>query len=77
MLSLNEPLQVRPYTFNNNSQFVGKITLEVDFLLKNSTTKEPYDTDEMAKEFLMQFPNQAFSVGQSVSQTKNWQSDHH
>lgn len=66
MLSLNEPLQVRPYTFDTHTQFVGKITLEVDFLLKNATTNEPYDTDEMAKEFLMQYPNQAFSVGQTV-----------
>jgi len=67
MLSLNEQLSVRPYTFDTQSQYVSKITLEVDFLLKNATTQEPYDTDEMAREFLMQFPNQAFSVNQTVS----------
>ncbi len=29
-----------------------------------STTLEPYDTDKMANEFLQQFSNQSFSVGQ-------------
>lgn len=32
-----------------------------------STTQEQYDTDEMAKEFLMSFPNQVFSVGQQLA----------
>lgn len=32
-----------------------------------STTTEPYDTDKMAAEFLMQFPSQAFTVGQELA----------
>ena len=29
-----------------------------------STTTDPYDSDKMAMEFLMQFPQQIFTVGQ-------------
>jgi vesicle-fusing ATPase len=32
-----------------------------------STTLEPYDTDQMAKEFLLQFSGQAFTVGQQLA----------
>jgi vesicle-fusing ATPase len=32
-----------------------------------STTIEPYDTDHMAKEFLLQFSGQAFTVGQQLA----------
>ena len=32
----------------------------------NSTTTEAYDTEKMAMEFLMQFPRQAFTVGQQL-----------
>lgn len=67
MLSTNEPVEVRPYKFDTNSQYVSKITVEVDFLMKNKVTTEPYDTDAMAREFLMLFPNQAFTVDQTVS----------
>jgi len=31
-----------------------------------STTTEPFDTDKMAQEFVNQFPQQAFSVGQEL-----------
>ncbi|RWS15681.1 vesicle-fusing ATPase 2-like protein [Dinothrombium tinctorium] len=65
-LSINEIIEVRPYVFDPSRQYVAKIVLEVDFLQKNSVTSEPYDTDEMAKEFTMQFPNQAFTCEQSI-----------
>lgn len=32
-----------------------------------SVTTEPYDTDQMAKEFQMQFTGQAFTVGQQLA----------
>ena len=32
----------------------------------SSTTAEPFDTDRMASEFLQQYADQAFSVGQHV-----------
>ena len=65
MLSLGDTLGVREAKFTNND-FISKITLEVDFQNKTKTTTEPYDTDEMAKEFLMSFPKQVFTVGQRL-----------
>lgn len=68
-LSLGQLIEVRPYTFDPNKQYVAKILLEVDFLEKKSTTQEPYDTDKMAAEFAMQFVKQAFTVGQILAFT--------
>ncbi len=65
-LSINEVIDVRLYTFNPNTQYVSKITLTVDFMQKTAASSEPFDTDEMAKEFVMQFPKQSFTVGQLV-----------
>lgn len=35
-------------------------------MVKFSISKEPYDTDQMAKEFLMQFAGLALTVGQTL-----------
>ena len=59
-------IDVRRFDFNSN-QYVSKITLLVDFMQKTGMTSEPFDTDMMAKEFLMMFPRQAFTVNQMVS----------
>lgn len=42
------------------------MTIEIDFLQKKNIDSNPYDTDKMAAEFIQQFNNQAFSVGQQV-----------
>ncbi|KAF8773663.1 vesicle-fusing ATPase 1-like [Argiope bruennichi] len=65
-LSLNQSLEVRPYTFNPNIQYIAKIVLDVDFLDKK-TTLEPYDTEKMASEFVSNFCKQAFTVGQMLA----------
>ncbi|KAG8197118.1 hypothetical protein JTE90_004376 [Oedothorax gibbosus] len=65
-LSLNQTLEVRPYVFNPNIQYIARITLEVDFLDKK-TTLEPYDTEKMASAFIGSFCKQAFSVGQMLA----------
>ncbi|GFQ90623.1 vesicle-fusing ATPase 1 [Trichonephila clavata] len=65
-LSLNQTLEVRPYTFNPNIQYIAKVVLEVDFLDKK-TTLEPYDTEKMATEFVKNFCKQAFTVGQMLA----------
>ncbi|XP_035215516.1 vesicle-fusing ATPase 1-like [Stegodyphus dumicola] len=65
-LSLGQTLEVRPYTFDPNIQYIAKMTIEVDFLEKKTTT-EPYDTDRMATEFLACFCKQAFTVGQMLA----------
>lgn len=66
MLSLKQDLQVTERKFTQDD-YVGKITLEADFMMKNKTTSEPFNTDDMAKEFLMEFPKQAFTVGQKLA----------
>jgi len=45
--------------------------VEIDFLQKKSVDSNPYDSDNMAKEFLQHFNNQAFSVGQQVQRGVN------
>jgi vesicle-fusing ATPase len=37
------------------------------FSLLCSTTLDPYDTDQMAREFLFQYSGQAFTVGQQLA----------
>ncbi|GFR08034.1 vesicle-fusing ATPase 2, partial [Trichonephila clavata] len=69
-LSLNQTLEVRPYTFNPNIQYIAKVVLEVDFLDKK-TTLEPYDTEKMATEFVKNFCKQAFTVGQMLAFKNN------
>lgn len=66
-LSISQAVDVRPYTFDPNTQYIAKITLEADFLEKKSITKDPYDTDKMALDFVKQFPKQAFTVGQTLA----------
>ena len=41
--------------------YIAEMTVDIDFQNKKKVTKECYNTDDMVKEFLMQFPNQAFS----------------
>ncbi|XP_078049968.1 vesicle-fusing ATPase 1 [Augochlora pura] len=67
-LSLNQEIEVRPYHFNptSSTECLCNIVLEADFLQKKSTTLEPYNTDEMARDFLLQFSGQAFTVGQQL-----------
>ncbi|XP_076162163.1 vesicle-fusing ATPase 1-like [Ptiloglossa arizonensis] len=67
-LSLNQEIEVQPYHFNptSSTECLCTIVLEADFLQKKSTTMEPYNTDEMAKDFLLQFSGQAFTVGQQL-----------
>jgi len=62
-LSLNQDIDVSPYQFSPEKHYMSSIVLEVDFFNKKNTTTDPFDTDQMAREFSMQFPNQAFTVG--------------
>ena len=55
-----------PYKFDESRDLIGNMTLYVDFFNKKKVTQEPYDTDNMAKEFLMQFPMQSFTVNQPI-----------
>ncbi|OCT60090.1 hypothetical protein XELAEV_18046110mg [Xenopus laevis] len=59
-------VSVGVYTFDKTKQCIGTMTIEIDFLQKKSIDSNPYDTDRMAAEFIQQFNNQAFSVGQQL-----------
>ena len=40
-----------PYQFNPDKHYLSSIVLEVDFFNKKNTTQDPFNSDEMAKEF--------------------------
>uniref|UniRef100_UPI00358E4708 vesicle-fusing ATPase-like n=1 Tax=Myxine glutinosa TaxID=7769 RepID=UPI00358E4708 len=65
-LSLTQEVQVRPFQFDKTKQCIGTMTIEVDFLQKKHADSNPYDSDQMATEFLQQFVNQAFTVKQQL-----------
>jgi vesicle-fusing ATPase len=62
-IDVNADLNVTPYKTN---EFIASMVLDLDFYNKKKVTKDPFNTDEMAKEFLMQFASQTFTVGQPV-----------
>ncbi|CAF2409567.1 unnamed protein product [Rotaria sp. Silwood2] len=65
-IELDRPYQIRPYMFDKNIQSIATLVLQVDFLNKKNTTTDPYDTDKMAIEFLQQYIDHAFSIGQCL-----------
>ncbi|XP_014665665.1 PREDICTED: vesicle-fusing ATPase 2-like [Priapulus caudatus] len=67
VLSINQEIDVEPFRFEAQRQYLSSITIEADFLQKKNTTTDPYDTEKMALEFVMCFPNMAFTVGQELA----------
>ncbi|MGH0159877.1 UNVERIFIED_CONTAM: hypothetical protein FKN15_038446 [Acipenser sinensis] len=65
-LSIGQEVEVTVYTFDKTKQCVGSMTIEIDFLQKKSVDTSPYDSDKMAGEYIQQFNNQAFTVGQQL-----------
>ncbi|CAO2645666.1 Vesicle-fusing ATPase [Lemmus lemmus] len=65
-LSIGQEIDVALYSFDKAKQCIGTMTIEIDFLQKKNVDSNPYDTDKMAAEFIQQFNNQAFSVGQQL-----------
>lgn len=62
-IDVNAEMSVTPY---DGHDFIAELTLDIDFQNRKKVSKEAYNTDDMVKEFLMQFPAQAFTVGQPV-----------
>ena len=58
-----QEIDVTPYQFSPDKHYLSSIVLEVDFFNKKNTTNDPFNSDDMAKEFSMQFCKQAFTVG--------------
>uniref|UniRef100_A0AAR2LEM7 Vesicle-fusing ATPase n=1 Tax=Pygocentrus nattereri TaxID=42514 RepID=A0AAR2LEM7_PYGNA len=65
-IAFSLPQVMANYNFDKSKQCIGAMTIEIDFLQKKSTDSSPYDSDKMASEFIQQFNNQAFSVGQQL-----------
>ncbi|GAA6103408.1 vesicle-fusing ATPase isoform X1, partial [Tachysurus ichikawai] len=65
-LSIGQEVEVLNYNFDKSRQCIGAMMIEIDFLQKKSTDSSPYDSDKMASEFIQQFNNQAFTVGQQL-----------
>ncbi|EDV43701.2 uncharacterized protein Dana_GF16398 [Drosophila ananassae] len=65
-LSINQEIDVRPYRFDASADLITLVSFETDFLQKKITTQDPYDSDEMAKEFIMQFAGMPLTVGQTL-----------
>ncbi|KAL1498237.1 hypothetical protein ABEB36_009069 [Hypothenemus hampei] len=64
VLSLHQDIFVEPYTPDD---YLSSVVLEADFLQKKTISQEPYDTDDMAKEFVLSFANQVLTVGQQLA----------
>ncbi|CAH8615870.1 unnamed protein product [Schistosoma guineensis] len=65
-ISVDEPLDVQPYTFNLARECLGSAVLAVDFNNKKMSINEPLDSDRMALEFSMQFADTPLTVGQHI-----------
>ena len=62
-LSLNQEIDVTPYQFSPDKHYLSSIVLEVDFFNKKNTSTDPFNSDDMAKEFSMQFCKQVLFGG--------------
>lgn len=65
-LSIGQEVEVTNYTFDKSRQCISNMTVEIDFLQKKNVDSNPYDSDNMANEFIQRFNNQAFSIGQQL-----------
>ncbi|KAK7112888.1 vesicle-fusing ATPase-like isoform X2 [Littorina saxatilis] len=64
---LNADIKVRVYQFNSKTQCIGSVVLEIDHLLKKSSTPPvTLDSDKLAAEFLMTFGNHSLTVDQPL-----------
>ncbi|XP_022122433.1 vesicle-fusing ATPase 1 [Pieris rapae] len=65
-LSIGQPIDVSVFK-PQSAECLCSVTLEADFMLKKTTSMEPYDSEQMARDFLIQFSNQVFTVGQQLA----------
>ncbi|EDV26431.1 uncharacterized protein TRIADDRAFT_22168 [Trichoplax adhaerens] len=55
-ISLNQDIELQPYRFSKSS-LLAQVTFEVDFFIKKKATPESLNTDEIAKEFSINYPS--------------------
>ncbi|PAA73357.1 hypothetical protein BOX15_Mlig016436g1, partial [Macrostomum lignano] len=66
-VSIGQPVGVEfNCSFDPRTTCIATVTLEADFLLKKSTTTDPYNSDEMLIEFTQCFPQMPLTVGQEI-----------
>ncbi|CAG9560635.1 unnamed protein product [Danaus chrysippus] len=65
-LSIGQTIEVKPFK-PQSAECLCSVTLEADFMVKKTTSMEPYDSEQMARDFLIQFSNQVFTVGQQLA----------
>ncbi|XP_075970812.1 vesicle-fusing ATPase 1-like [Anticarsia gemmatalis] len=65
-LSIGQTIDVKIFK-PQSAECLCSVTLEADFMLKKTTSTEPYDSEQMARDFLIQFSNQVFTVGQQLA----------
>ncbi|TKS89437.1 Vesicle-fusing ATPase [Collichthys lucidus] len=65
-LSIGQEVEVTSYKFDKSRQCISTMTVEIDFLQKKNVDSNPYDSDNMAREFIQHFNSQAFSIGQQL-----------
>ena len=64
-VDVNQEITVAPYR-PPASKLVSSIVIAIDFYNKKKITQDNYDTDQMANEFIQQFTQQVFTVGQPL-----------
>ncbi|KAF8561037.1 hypothetical protein P879_02027 [Paragonimus westermani] len=65
-ISVDEPLEVKPHSFNLARDCLGAAHFAVDFNNKKTPAGDPLDSDHMAREFSMQFADTPITVGQLI-----------
>nr|AAO65962.1 N-ethylmaleimide sensitive fusion protein [Helicoverpa zea] len=66
-LSIGQPIDVKPFKAQN-AECLCSVTLEADFMLKKTTSMEPYDSEQMARDFFDPVLQSASSpVGQQLA----------
>ncbi len=58
LIIFDQDIEVGVFKPDANRQFISTLVVDIDFYTKKKVTQEMYNSDEMAKEFLMQFANQ-------------------
>lgn len=66
-LALKDPLQVRPHKFTGTESYLGSMVVEIDFLKKTVSSKDRYDSVQMAAQFLEAYRNNVFMINQEFA----------
>ncbi|BET02247.1 Vesicle-fusing ATPase 1 [Nesidiocoris tenuis] len=67
-LQVRQDIEVRPFHFppTDPTYCLSSIVVDADIIRKKTAPGEPYNTDEMSKQFHYQYTNYPFTVGQLI-----------